>query len=375
MSSPTFHHLTWSKTEVPRHRHNLADSAAATPDLEALGLPHQAGLAKNSDRVLAELGHSLGLRLSAPSGRVLVTAGGSEANACVFGALVRPGEEVLVETPGYEPHYEAPRVFGIAVRRFTRPLGDAPDLAAAVESTLSERTRMIVVSHLHNPSGLPLAPQVVAGLERLASSRGLWILCDEIFRDLAPGPLGTHAAQGPRWVATGSLTKAYGLGGLRIGWIAASEEVLARAEQLQNAFSAVPALPSATLALALVPHLDRLRTRAHEILATNRARWLEFLARRPVLGPWTASQGTTTWCQVGGDRGDAFSEFASRRFDLAVVPGRFFGDPAGIRVGLGRDPASFAAALEVFGRAVMAFEAARPPSGGRGAAEVIQGSA
>ncbi|TMQ61316.1 MAG: aminotransferase class I/II-fold pyridoxal phosphate-dependent enzyme [Candidatus Eisenbacteria bacterium] len=148
MCTPTFHHLTWSKTEVPRHRHNLADSAAATPDLEALGLPHQAGLAKNSDRVLAELGHSLGLRLSAPSGRVLVTAGGSEANACVFGALVRPGEEVLVETPGYEPHYEAPRVFGIAVRRFTRPLGDAPDLAAAVESTLSERTRMIVVSHL-----------------------------------------------------------------------------------------------------------------------------------------------------------------------------------------------------------------------------------
>ncbi|HEY3217009.1 MAG TPA: pyridoxal phosphate-dependent aminotransferase [Candidatus Eisenbacteria bacterium] len=360
MPLPALRHLTWSKVEAPHHHLNLAESAIATPDLEAMGLPHRGALPVTGYRLLETLERSLGERIGAPGGQVLVTAGGSEANACVFGALLEPGQEVLVEIPGYEPHREVPGIFGLLARGFARPFeAGGRGLADAVEAALSPATRMVVISHLHNPSGLALAEGEAAALDRLAASRGLWLLCDEIFRDATRAPLGTFASLSPRWISTGSLTKIYGLGGLRIGWIAGSPEVRARCAALQNALSVLPALPSVSLALELWLHLDTLRARAHRILAENHARWAEFSGNGAAIRCPAQSLGTTAWCQFAGpSEGDAFSDFASRRFDLAVAPGRFFGEPAGFRVALGVEPAPFRAALEVLNQAAQEFGAA-----------------
>jgi aspartate/methionine/tyrosine aminotransferase len=364
MPLPVLSHLSWSKAEVPRHRFNLAESAISAPDLEAMGLPHRGGLPATGYRLMETLERSLGERIGAPGSQVLITAGGSEANACVFGALLEPGQEVLVETPGYEPHREVPGIFGLPVRGFARPLeAGGRGLADAVEAALSPATRMVVISHLHNPSGLALAEADAAALDRLAASRGLWLLCDEIFRDATTAPLGTFASLSPRWISTGSLTKIYGLGGLRIGWIAGSTEMRSRCAALQNALSVLPALPSVSLALELWPHLDALRARAHRILAENHARWAEFLGNGAAMRCPAQSLGTTAWCRFAGpSEGDAFSDFASQRFDLAVAPGRFFGEPAGFRVALGGEPASFRAALEVLNQAGREFGTATADS-------------
>src|SRR5438045_9536642 len=104
-------HLRWSRTDARRHRHNLADSGVAPPDLAAMGLPHTAALGAGSYAALAELEHALAARVAAP-GPVIVTSGASEAIACVHGALLAAGDEVLVEPPGYEPHRGVPPLFG-----------------------------------------------------------------------------------------------------------------------------------------------------------------------------------------------------------------------------------------------------------------------
>jgi aspartate/methionine/tyrosine aminotransferase len=362
MPLPIDHHIAWARTEPARHRHSLAPSEVDAPDLEALGLPSRGAMPPSADGLQAELERVLGERWSAPGGRVALTAGGSEANAIVFGALLERGDEVLVETPGYEPHREVPRLFDISVRRFWRPLSDGGlPLAAAVEAALGPTTRMVVVTHLHNPSGLALTATDARALGDLADRRGLWILCDEIFRDALDEPRGTFASLGPRWVATSSLTKVYGLGGLRLGWIAGSHDFLSRCAPVQNALSASPSVPSIALALALAPHLDTLRGRTHRILAANHARWAALLREDlPFTSP-ARPRGTTAWALFpSADGGDAFAAFASRHADLAITPGRFFADPRGFRVGLGREPERFAQALDTLRHALAAFAAGEP---------------
>jgi hypothetical protein len=362
MPQPVLSHIAWSKFQPSRHRFNLAESGVDVPDLDAMGLPSRAGLPAAGYALQPELERLFGARWGAPGGRVLLASGGSEANALVFASLLRRGDEVLVESPGYEPHREVPRLFDITVRRFERPpAGSDPSLAMVVEAALAPMTRMVVLTHLHNPSGTPLTPDDARALDGLAERRDVWILCDEIFRDADGGRTGTFAALGPRWIATSSLTKVYGLGGLRIGWIAGADEVLARCAAVQDGLSVTPALPSIALALELTPHLDTLRARAHRMLTVNHALWNQRLGRGvPFTTPFRA-RGTTAWVLFPGERqGDAFATFASERFGLAVTPGRFFADPRGSGVGLGADPARFAAALDTFERALAAFAAGEP---------------
>lgn len=360
MPQPLDHHIAWARIEPARHAHNLAPSDVDAPDLEAMGLPSHAALPRIADGLQAELERAIAERWGAPGGRVQLTAGGSEANAVVFGALLERGDEVLVETPGYEPHREVPRLFDLTVRRFDRPLS-GEGLAEAVEAALAPATRMIVLTHPHNPSGALLTARDVEALGALAERRGLWLLCDEIFRDAMDGPLGTLATLGSRWITTSSLTKVYGLGGLRLGWIAGDDRVLQRCAPVQNALSASPSIPSIALALALAPHLDTLRARSLRLLAENRTRWAE-LVRDGV--PFTCParpEGTTAWALFAGPgEGDAFTAFASRHAGLAVTPGRFFGDPRGIRVGLGGEPPRCAAALTTLRHTLAAFAAGEP---------------
>ena len=364
MSRSRLEHLAWSKAHHGRWRLSLADSAVARPDLVALGLPHQAGAADPED-LLPALEHALGDRLGAPGGRVLVTAGASEANACVCAGLLEPGEEALVESPGYEPHRAVPPFFGARVRTFSRrrELGYGR-VCEAVEAALTPATRLVLFTDLHNPGGVPLDPADATALTDLAERRGLWLICDETFRDASERPPGTLSVHSDRWVTTSTLTKSYGLGSLRVGWVSGSPAALARCAEAQNALSVEPAGPSLALALALTPHLDRLRARSRGILAENHALWRRLVAAGLPCDASVPSQGTTTFVHLPGPTGgDTFAAFAAEHFDLLVVPGRFFGEPRGVRIALGGEPARCAAALDTFQTAVRAFGTERATAG------------
>ena len=353
MSVPRFGHIAYAKTEPVRLRMSLADSGIASPDLAALGLPHFAPVPRDMDSVLEPLGRALGARVCAPGGRVILSAGASEAIVAAFLGLADDGE-ALVESFGYEPHRLTPQALRIPSRLFDRPRAGS-GIAHEVERALSPETRIVMVSDLHNPTGRPLEAVDVEALSRLAAAHGFWIVCDETFRDAAERPLGTLAGRTDRWVTLSSLTKVYGLGGLRIGWIAGSEQALDLCQNALNGLSANASLPAAAFALELMPHLDRLRARTHAILRENHARWSAFAAGQPGADP--RPSGTTTWFRFDHEgAGDAFSTLAASRFDLAVTPGRFFGDASGVRVGLGSEPPRFAAAMDQFERAVQAFD-------------------
>ncbi len=360
MPRPVYEYLEWSKAHAGRHAHDLADSAVVAPDLAALGLPAAAPMpAGGYAAALPALERALGARSGAPGGRVLAAAGASEANAIVAAALLEPGDEVLVESPGYQPLHRTPELFGARVRGFMRRASHGfGDLGSSLEVAVGPDTRMVVATDLHNPSGAALEPRDLDALDRLAARRGVWIVVDETFRDASTRPLGTLAERGPRWVCTSTLTKAYGLGGLRLGWIAGSAEALARCANVQNGLSGAPALPSVALALALAPHLDALRARGHQVLATNHEALGAFAREHSWCRLAVPPAGTTAFIALPlGLDGDALSERAASEFDLAVTPGRFFGDPHGVRIALGGEPARFAAALDTLDRAVASLAA------------------
>jgi aspartate/methionine/tyrosine aminotransferase len=368
MSRISLAHLEWADKVYGAVHHNLADSAVCPPDAQELGLDAVPPVVAEPRREREALEAGLGERLRAPGGRVLLAAGASEANACVFAGLLEPGDDVLVEHPGYEPHAGVPPVFGLHVRHFERPAGSGyAVLASEVERRLTPRTRLVVLSDLHNPTSAPFDAREAGPLTALAERGGFHLLCDEAYRDADPArPPGTAAAWGPPWLATGSLTKAYGLGGLRLGWIAAPPDVLGRCASARHAFSVEPAHPSVRAALQLLPRLDALRARAGDILARNHAAWRAFTARLGALRPTVDAPGLVTWCRLGeGDAGDRLAEHALARQGLALTPGRFFGDPGSVRVSLGARPEAFVEALEVLGVAYREWAASAGARGGR----------
>src|SRR5262249_19041813 len=155
--------------------------------------------------------------------------GTSMANHLAMAALVSPGDEVLIERPAYEPLVALARYLGAHVTRFERPFESGfavdPDIVAAA---LTPRTKLVVLTNLHNPSGAFTDEATLTRVGEAARSVGARVLVDEAYLDAVFDELARTALRlGPTFVVTGSLTKVYGLSGLRCGWILA-ETSLAR---------------------------------------------------------------------------------------------------------------------------------------------------
>ncbi len=357
--------LEWAQSVYGAVRHNLADSAVQAVEPSRLGLVAPLSADARGERDRLERG--LGERLGAPSGRVSLAAGASEANACVFAAILEPGDDVLVERPGYGPLSGVPPLFHARTLRYARrPQDGYAVLAREVDRSLTPRTRLVVVTDLHNPSGAALEERGVAELSAMSERHGFFILCDEAYRESdVSRPVRTAAANGSTWIATGSLTKTYGLGGLRLGWVAAQADVLARCAAARNAFSVEPAHAGVQAGLALLPRLDELRTRAASILEDNRAFWRATRERLGIPADTVESRGSIAWCPLGhGDEGNGFAEYALREHDVAVTPGRFFEDPSGFRISLGAEPEVFRPALEALESAYQEWSSLSPSPGG-----------
>ena len=150
--------------------------------------------------------------------------------------MLSPGDEVLVEHPGYEPLTRAAEGLGAVVRTFERRAEEGfrvvPERVAAA---VTPRTRVIVVTNLHNPSGVRTPDATLRELAQIAEARGAYLLVDEVYApfDELPedGVFRTSARKlAPNVVAVSSLTKCYGLGMHRIGWVLGPSEIVERAE-------------------------------------------------------------------------------------------------------------------------------------------------
>ncbi len=267
---------------------------------------------------------------------VVAADGTSMANFLALAALIEPGDEVLIEHPVYEPLLAAVRFLGASIVRFRRA---APAFAldpAEVEAALTPRTRLILLTNLHNPSGAFGEEAALNRIGALATGMGARVLVDEVYLDAAFGEAPRSAVHlGEAFVATSSLTKVYGLSGLRCGWILAEPALAERMWRLNELFGVAQAHPAERLGCLALAHLDEVAAGTRERLERNRAFANAFFAGRQDLEAAPMVHGITAFPRLRSGRVEELYALLVAKYDTSIVPGRWFEMPDHFRIGIG----------------------------------------
>ncbi len=298
---------------------------------------------------------AIALRYGLDIQHVATATGASGSNFLALAAVIRPGDRVLVEWPGYDPHAGAARFLGASVDTFDRGWDRGfrldPD---AVADELRPDTRAIVLTNLHNPSGVYAEADHLEAVGALARSVGAKVIVDEVYLDaLTDVDRSPAATRDDVFVSTNSLTKSFGLAGIRVGWILADPETTERALRVRDVVDAVGSIPSETLGVVAFERLDALLERARRVLGPGATRFRDFVASRPELD-WIEPLGGSVGFPrlLGVDQADGFVDFALRKHGVGVTPGRYFGEPAHFRVAVAGEYDVLSRGLDALGSAL-----------------------
>jgi aspartate/methionine/tyrosine aminotransferase len=287
---------------------------------------------------------------------VLPATGTSMANFLVMAALLEPGDHVLVEQPTYGPLVDAARFLRADLRRFPRRAEEEFRLdPAAVEAAITTRTRLVVVTNPHNPSSAIAGEDTMRRVGEIARAAGARLLVDEVYLEASSilgRPRPSSFGLGPEIVVTSSLTKAYGLGGLRCGWALAEPDLVRRMWRLNDLMGVVPAHPAELLSIKALDHLDLAADHARHILLANREAVNAFLDSRNDLRAPRVAEGMLVFPKVLGKDVDALVRVLRERHETSVVPGRFFDTHDHVRISVGAPPEIVAGGLARLGEAL-----------------------
>ena len=274
---------------------------------------------------------------------VLVVAAAEEGIFVVWHALLRPGDRVVVETPCYGSALELARSTGAEVIAWQRRAADgwAHDLDE-LERALAGGTRALYVNSPHNPTGIAMSQAAFARVAELCAEREVVLFADEVYRGLEHDPASRLPAACdvlPRAISLGTVSKAYGLPGLRLGWIATRDAELRDAIRALKLYTTIcSSAPSELLVAVAVRHHTTLIEECRAVVARGLPHVDELLERhsdilgwaRPDAGPigfprWAGTTDTRPLC-----------ERAVAECGVLLLPGDAYGEPGHVRVGFGR---------------------------------------
>ncbi len=221
---------------------------------------------------------------------------------------------------------------------------------------MTPRTKLIILTNPHNPSGILEPPEVLREVGRLAARVGAYVLVDEVYMDfLFQSRPRTAVHLGSNFLMTCSLTKVYGLDGLRCGWVLGPPDVVKAMWRLQDFFGVNGVIPGETTSVVALKHLERFQKRTQSILAANRPLVDQFMARqsgRPRLG--AARFGSSLLpSDMRSGPADDFCARLRAEYDVGVIPGRFFEMPDHFRIGFGGPTEDLRAGLERLSQALL----------------------
>ena len=271
---------------------------------------------------------------------VVEAAGTGMANHLAMAALFQPGEEVLIEEPTYGLLLDTALYLGAQVRRFERRAEDNYALdPSLVAKQVTPRTRLIVVTNMHNPTSALATEESLRTIGDLADRVGARVLVDEVYLEALPHPAVPSSIHlGPQFVVTGSLTKGYGLAGLRCGWILAEPSLAQRIWKLDDLFSATPVHLAELLSVHAFARLDWFSRRANRLITANRKALIQTLAGHPAIELTMPVVGTTAFPRLRRGEVESFCRLLREEYATSVVPGHYFERADRFRVGLAGDP-------------------------------------
>ncbi len=351
----------WQSTWETRVRHNLSESGVhplsiaellqfAGGDISELAAMRM--VYSQSDGT-EELRSSIAeLYNGATPEHVLVTIGSSEANFITCWTLIEPGDRVAILTPTYMQTWGLAMNFGADVATFALRADRGWDLdPREIEQAITRSTKLVVVTNPNNPTGHVLSPDARDAILECTSSAGAWLLADEVYQGAELNGKMTASFWGSyeRVLAVNGLSKAYGLPGLRIGWIVGPTEFKESVVKRHDYTVIGPSPASDYLAIRALAARSAILARTRGILNDN----------YPILDEWLSSFGTLfDWSKP--DCGAicfvryrhnmsalALVERVRAEHSILLVPGEHFQLPYYLRLGYGSERAEFETALEV----------------------------
>jgi len=335
-------YMLWAKTQQAA-RFNLAVSGMPSLSLRDLAVKlEDVEINRGGMYGYPPLQEALAAKCGVSADYVVAAEGTSFSNHLAMAALIEPGDEVLVEHPVYELLTSTLEYLGAQIRSFTRSASTGfaidPD---AVAQAMTPRTKLIVITNLHNPSSAWIEEPVLARLGEIARRAGARVLVDEVYLDAVFEKAPRSAIHlGPEFVATNSLTKVYGLSGLRCGWILAEPALARRMWRLNDLFGVNAAHVSEKLSIIALQNLPAIAAKVRAQLEANGAILNEFLAANQ---EWIECPmwrfGTVCFPRLRRGDSDPFCASLRARYETSIVPGRFFGMPDHFRLGIAQDTA------------------------------------
>jgi aspartate/methionine/tyrosine aminotransferase len=345
--------MNWAKTRSAA-KFNLATSGLGNLKLRELRVSLDDLEITNGGYGYQPLVQSIGARYGVDPESIVTAAGTTFANHLAMAALINPGDEILFEHPAYEPMLAAALYLGAQVKRFTRRFENSFRIVTeALESLVTPQTRLIVLTNLHNPSGVLIDEAEIKQIGEIARRVGARVLVDEVYMEtLFEASPRTAFHLGNEFVVTSSLTKAFGLSGLRCGWIFAERELAQRMWLLNDLFASTPVHSGERLSVVAMQQLGEIGARAKELLDRNRKLLNEFLDTREELEVIRPEFGTVMFPSLRTGDAEELCRVLREKYETSVVPGRFFEMPAHFRVGIAGETAVLEAGLERLGNAL-----------------------
>jgi aspartate/methionine/tyrosine aminotransferase len=279
---------------------------------------------------------------------VMTAAGTSMANHLALAATLDPGDEALVEHPTYELLVSTLQYLGAGVRYLERRMEDdfRIDLEE-LERKMTPKTRLILLTNLHNPTGAYIDESTLQEVGEIARKHKAYVLVDEVYLEAMyeqrPRP-AIHL--GGQFLVTSSLTKAFGLSGLRCGWILANPELIQRMRRINDLYGVNAAFPAELMSVIALDNLDRVSTRAKKLLDANRPGLDAFLKSRSDLEYFWPEFGTIVFPKLLRGSVEALDRLLREQYQTAIVPGHYFDMPQHFRIGIGGEPEMTNVALE-----------------------------
>ncbi|HYN25591.1 MAG TPA: aminotransferase class I/II-fold pyridoxal phosphate-dependent enzyme, partial [Pyrinomonadaceae bacterium] len=328
-------YMHWAKTRSSA-RFNLATSGLGNLLLSDLGVRiEDLELTRAGGYGYEPLQQALARRLNVSVKSIIAAIGTSLANHLAMAYLVKPGDEVLIERPTYEPLLALAEYLGAEVKRFERRFEEGfRTLSDEIERKITPRTRLIVITNLHNPSGVLTDDKTLRQVGAIARRANARVLVDEVYLEaLFEDPVRTSFHLGNEFVVTSSLTKAFGLSGLRCGWIVAEPDVAQGIWRLNDLFGVMAAHPAERLSVIALQQLDQISARARALLQTNHGLVNQFLDSRDDLEAVRPEFGTIVFPRVKHGTTEQLIALLRTKYETSVVPGSFFEMPAHFRLG------------------------------------------
>jgi aspartate/methionine/tyrosine aminotransferase len=289
-----------------------------------------------------------------PTDCIMTSAGTSLSNHLAMAATFDPGDEVLIEHPTYELLESTALYLGAKLRRFERRMEDDFRIdPAEVERNVTPQTRLIILTNLHNPTGAYAEEATMRAVGDIAKARGARVLVDEVYLETFYGHRPRPALHlGEHFLVTSSLTKAFGLSGIRCGWVLASPELTHRMWRINDLYAATPVHPAELIGVVAFDNLGHVAARAQKILEANRTALAKFLDGRRDLDVFCPEHGTIVFPRLRRGSVEEFIVLLRENYETTVVPGKFFDTPQHFRVGIGGEPEMTRIGLERLGAAL-----------------------